>query len=39
MVSVPRKAQDLFDAAVDAIIGNGEKALFCTQVVGWPYHG
>lgn len=30
-VSVPRKAQALFDAAVDAIVGNGEQILFWTD--------
>ena len=30
-VSVPGKAQALFDVAVDAIVGNGEQILFWTD--------
>ena len=30
-LSVPRKAQALFDVAVDAIVGNGEHILFWTD--------
>jgi hypothetical protein len=30
-ISIPRKAQGLFDVAVDAIVGNGEHILFWTD--------
>ena len=33
-LSVPRKAQALFDVAVDAIVGNGDRSCF-GPIGGW----
>jgi hypothetical protein len=38
-IQVPQNAQALFDVAVDAIVGNGEKIFVLERsVVGWSHH-